>query len=62
MPFLRRKAGKSLWLAIPVMGFGATLWLGAQGGLAEIKWSLIFLAFGFALRAAFARFAMLSQK
>lgn len=37
------------WL-IPAAGIAATCWLGAQGGFAQVSWSLILLAAGFAVR------------
>lgn len=38
--------------ALPLAGIGATLWLGAQGGWAQVAASAAVLAAGFALRAA----------
>ena len=35
---------------VPLWGIAATLWLGAQGGLAEIAWAVALLALGFAVR------------
>ena len=36
--------------SIPLLGICATLWLGAQGGMAEVGWSFAILIFGFLLR------------
>ncbi len=58
VPLLRRGEGApgSLrlpgGLTIPVLGIAATLWLGMQGGLAELGWSAAVLVLGFVLRAA----------
>lgn len=57
LPVLRRRSRAAPGfrvpggLALPALGIAATLWLGAQGGLAQIGWSVAILAFGFALRA-----------
>ncbi len=55
VPFLRRGGAASFhllggWL-IPAGGAAATVWLAAQGGWAEARFSLWLLAAGFALRA-----------
>lgn len=61
VPILRRRLGAaSAWRlpggwAVPAVGIAATLWLGAQGRLAEIGWSLVMLAAGFVLRSLLAR-------
>lgn len=43
--------GRMRGAAIPVAGIGATLWLGAQGGWAQVAASAAVLAAGFGLRA-----------
>lgn len=57
VPRLRQlKAGSAFHLPggllVPVLGIGATLWLGAQGGRGELILSGVLLALGFALRKA----------
>jgi len=44
-------------LLIPAIGVATTLWLGAQGGLQQIWWSLAILAFGYVLKALWPKFA-----
>jgi len=44
-----------LGAAIPLAGIGATCWLCAQGGWRQVVASVVVLAAGFGLRAAFAR-------
>ncbi len=59
VPILRRRYGTAsgafrlpgVW-AVPAAGVLATLWLGAQGGWAQVGWAGLALALGFALRAA----------
>lgn len=62
VPFLRKlrpaPAGSLVlpggWL-IPVIGIAATLWLGSQGGLGQVWFSLGLLAFGLGLKAVWAK-------
>lgn len=57
IPFLRRapSSARAFRLpggyVLPATGIAATLWLGSQGGIEQVWWSLGILAFGFALRA-----------
>ncbi|MBI4668889.1 MAG: amino acid permease [Elusimicrobia bacterium] len=63
IPFLRKSGARPVgkfkmpggWI-VPIIGIAATLWLGSQGGVAQIWWSIAILAFGFVLRAAFVKF------
>lgn len=61
VPVLRRRHGRSEGFRVPggaflpVFGFIATLWLGAQGGWAQVKVAVILLVLGFILREAFRR-------
>lgn len=63
VPILRRRLGPSdgfrlpLGPAIPVFALGATVWLGAQGGMGEVAFALALLAAGFAARAVLRRAA-----
>lgn len=61
VPLLRRRdlgaGGFELpggW-ALPAFGIAATLWIGSQGGLAELGYSLAALALGFLLRGSWKR-------
>jgi amino acid transporter len=62
VPFLRRRFKRREgdfrlpggW-TIPLIGTGAVLWLGMQGGLAQVWWSLALLGLGLALKAGWAR-------
>ncbi|MDE2491756.1 MAG: amino acid permease [Elusimicrobia bacterium] len=64
VPFLRRrfqhKPGDFRlpggW-TIPLIGVAAVAWLGAQGGMSQVWWSLAILAFGLALKAGWRRAA-----
>lgn len=51
----RRSAGPALWTALPLAGMASTLWLGSQGGWAQVAYAGAALALGFGLRAAFQR-------
>ncbi len=59
IPFLRKKLGRGQGyqvpggILLPLAGIAATLWLGGQGDLAQIRWSLGLLALGFVLRGIF---------
>ncbi|MBI5629518.1 MAG: amino acid permease [Elusimicrobia bacterium] len=56
VPLLRRGGAGPFQIPggalVPSLGVAATLWLGAQGGLAEIAWTLGFLSFGLILKLA----------
>ena len=65
VPILRRARGTSAepsWACflggwpLAAAGVAATLWLGSQGGLAELEWSVGTLALGFVLRLVFRLF------
>ena len=67
VPFLRQRrhhehhVGKG-WrlpggLLIPIAGVATTLWLGSQGGVQQIWWSLAILALGYLLKALWPKFA-----
>ncbi|MHB2025169.1 MAG: APC family permease [Elusimicrobiota bacterium] len=62
VPFLRRKKTEgAVWRLpggplIPILGVMTTLWLGSQGGIQQIWWSLAILVFGYVLKAAWPRF------
>jgi N-acetylated-alpha-linked acidic dipeptidase len=65
VPLLRRKGGTAGFRlpggwTVPLLGIGSTLWLGAQGGAAEILWSLGILGLGLILRWATQRTKLLA--
>lgn len=58
VPFLRKRDGAwrlpGGWL-FPALGIAATIWIGSQSGIVELKWSAVTLILGFVLRAIFLR-------
>lgn len=58
IPVLRRRLGPAPGFSVPgglflpLAGIAATMWLGGQGDMAQIRWSLAILMLGFVLRRA----------
>ncbi len=67
VPLLRRKSAAPAgafrvpggW-TVPLLGLGATFWLGAQGGMAELTWAAAALAAGLVIRVVSRRPAALA--